>query len=282
MPAYMNDGYRPSDPNSHTPPPVKPKRRHAPLGCGIILVPLVLAAFYILMQAKHWHPADDDYPMQGIDVSHHQGPIEWSALPDQGVDFAYIKATEGGDFVDPAFATNWQEAGRVGIPRGAYHFFTLCRPGREQAANVIANVPADATALPLAVDLEFMGNCSSRPAITDVESELSDFLSVVERHYQQKAVLYLTEEFDDAFTISAEFDRPLWLRSIGTKPDFGARPWTIWQVSNFRQLDGIEGRVDWNVVNTGHALEPLGARHPPPPINISSNNMDLHSLRLQL
>ena len=46
---------------------------------------------------------------------------------------------------------------------------------------------------------------------------------------------------------SARVDRPLWLRSLVRKPDFGPRPWAIWQVSNFRSLHGIEGWVDWNV-----------------------------------
>ena len=62
-------------------------------------------------------------------------------------------------------------------------------------------------------------------------------------------MLYLTEEFDRAYGISARFDRPLWLRSIVLEPDFGARPWTIWQASNFHRLDGIEGRVDWNAMS---------------------------------
>lgn len=261
----MNDSYRPHDPNAskQRPRPVKAGSR-SQIGYGLLLVPFILAAFYALVEAKNWHPSDEDYPIQGIDVSHHQGMIDWNALPDQSVDFAYIKATEGGDFVDPNFITNWHAAKQAGVPRGAYHFFTLCRSGKEQAANVVATVPVERGALPLAVDLEFLGNCSSRPAITDVKSELTDFLAVVEPHYRQHAVLYLTEEFDEAFAISEAFDRPLWLRSLVIKPGFGARPWTIWQVSNFRQLNGIEGRVDWNVIQRDANFLPVTS---PPPSN---------------
>ena len=60
--------------------------------------------------AGDWHPSTLLYPRQGIDVSHYQGDIRWSRLPNAGVDFAYIKATEGGDYVDPNFATNWAGA----------------------------------------------------------------------------------------------------------------------------------------------------------------------------
>ncbi|WP_247713262.1 glycoside hydrolase family 25 protein [Qipengyuania polymorpha] len=253
----MSSAYVPRDPNA--PPPKrlrKPKSKNK-WGCGLFIVPLVLAAFYAFMEAKNWHPSDDDYPAQGIDISHHQGAIDWSLLPDQGVDFAYIKATEGGDFVDPRFAENWEAAGEAGIARGAYHFFTLCKPGAEQAANFIATVPRDERALPPVVDLEYMGNCSERPKLDDVRAELGDYLRLVEAHYGKPAVLYLTEEFDEEYAISENFDRPLWLRSLVLEPEFGARDWTFWQVSNFRQLEGMQGRVDWNVMQeTALTIQP--------------------------
>ena len=229
------------------PRPHKPARRRNTLGCGILIAPLVALAGYLVLSAKVWHPSDVDYPEQGIDVSHHQGQIDWTGLPAQGVDFAYIKATEGGDHVDRRFAQNWRAAADAGVKRGAYHFFTLCRSGAEQALNFINTVPADPTALPPVVDLEYLGNCSERPRMVDVQSELGAFIVLVEARYKTKVVLYLTEEFDDAYAISARFDRPLWLRSLVLEPDFGARPWALWQASNFRRLDGIDGRVDWNV-----------------------------------
>lgn len=226
----------------------RPRRRRATLGFGLLLALLVTLAGGAVLYSKAWHPSESAYPLQGIDISHHQGAIDWAALPAQGVDFAYLKATEGGDFTDPDFTANWDAAGRAGISRGAYHFFTLCRPGAEQADNFIASVPVMPGALPPAIDLEFMGNCTTRPAIADVKGELRAFLARVAAHYGQPAVLYLTEEFDDAYHVSAAIDRPLWLRSLVLEPRFGARRWTIWQASNFRMLDGIEGRVDWNVM----------------------------------
>lgn len=208
----------------------------------------------IYLYAPHWHPSDTEYPVQGIDVSHHQDVIDWTKVAATGeVDFAYIKATEGGDHVDRLFKTNWEAATKAGIPRGAYHFFTLCRSGKDQATNFIANVPADPTALPPVVDLEYMGNCSERPKITDLHKELADYLTLVEAHSGKPALLYLTQEFDEAYQISARTDRPLWLRSIVIKPTFGARPWAIWQVSQFRNIDGIQGGVDWNVASLDFA-----------------------------
>lgn len=213
-----------------------------------MIAPLIAVAGYGVLGSKSWHPSDSAYPTQGIDVSGHQGTIDWQPLPAQGVDFAYIKATEGGDFTDRRFAENWGGSGKAGIRRGAYHFFTLCRPGAEQAAHFIATVPNDPSALPPAVDLEYVGNCSARPAPATVHRELEAFLAEVEAHYGQPALLYLTSEFDEDYRISERFDRPLWLRSIYFEPRFGARSWSVWQASQFRMLDGIDGRVDWNVM----------------------------------
>lgn len=181
-------------------------------------------------------------------MSHHQGAIDWSVLPAQGVDFAYIKATEGGDRRDRRFAENWAGAGRVGIARGAYHFFTLCRPGADQAANFIATVPPDPAMLPPVIDLEFGGNCAARPSSQALIAELAAFIHPVEARFGKPVTLYLTREFDIAYALSARVHRPLWLRRLVLEPHWGARPWSTWQASSFRRVRGITGRVDWNVM----------------------------------
>src|SRR3954469_13973606 len=125
----------------------------------IVLTSLALIAVPSAAVARDggWRPSELRYPYQGVDVSHHQGHIAWAKLPGQGVDFAYIKATEGADHVDRRFSINWRRAGAPGLRRGAYHFFTLCRSGRDQAAPFLLYVPFEAAALPPALDLEFPG-----------------------------------------------------------------------------------------------------------------------------
>lgn len=58
--------------------------------------------------------------LTGIDVSHHDGQIDW---PSVGVSFAYIKATEGAGYTDPRYTANVAGAKSVGIPFGLYHYF---------------------------------------------------------------------------------------------------------------------------------------------------------------
>src|SRR5262245_31016447 len=97
------------------------------------------------------------YDVIGVDISNHQGDVDWQALAASNVAFAYIKATEGGDFKDKRFQLNWDGTRKAGLVRGAYHFFTQCRSGAEQAKNFIAAVPREPGMLPPVIDAEHMG-----------------------------------------------------------------------------------------------------------------------------
>ncbi|WP_394539720.1 GH25 family lysozyme [Lysobacter enzymogenes] len=193
----------------------------------------------------HWQPDRARYRLRGIDVSHHQGAIDWKAVARDDVAFAYLKASEGGDHRDRRYAVNERDARAAGVPVGAYHFFTFCRTGAEQAANFLAAAPAHADALPPAVDLEFGGNCGRRPDGAAMRAELDAFLAPVEAAYAKPALLYVTPEFFDAYR-DALPPRPLWRRSILHAPDSRAA-WTLWQYHNRARVDGIDGPVDLNV-----------------------------------
>src|SRR5690606_18068840 len=80
-----------------------------------------------LEQGKYRLPSEP--VIHGIDVSRHNGEIIWEQvkghkLVDESLHFAVIKATEGGDLVDPLFQINWKAAREHAMVRGAYHFFT--------------------------------------------------------------------------------------------------------------------------------------------------------------
>jgi lysozyme len=181
----------------------------------------------------------------GIDVSHHQGRIDWPRVARDDIEFAYIKATEGGDFVDDRFAENWAAAQEAGVARGAYHFFTLCTGGREQAANFLRVVPVETAALPPSVDLELAGNCAARPHRAEVERELHEFLRLIEEATGDRTVLYVGDDFEDLYPVRASFDRPLWHRRFMRRPN--VEGWVIWQIGGFAEVDGVRGRVDLNV-----------------------------------
>lgn len=205
---------------------------------------VIIAGALIAAAGGWWTPWAARYA-QGVDVSWHQGPIDWRTLAADDISFAYIKATEGADHVDERFAFNWEHAGAAGLYRGAYHFFTLCQPGARQAANFIAVVPRVTGALPHAVDMEHMGPCRLGPTMTDVVGEMRAFMDRLEAHYGARPIIYTTREFHDAFLSEVSGER-FWIRSIGVAPRFRERDWVIWQHHNRGHKRGVSGPIDLN------------------------------------
>jgi len=218
------------------------------LGLGLALVLLTIGILVFgTVHYMRYDPPISRYPVRGIDISHHQGLIDWDVLRTQGVDFVFMKATEGGDFKDRRFKANWQAAARAGIVRGAYHFFTFCRPGLDQAQNFIDSVPVAANSLPPVVDLEFGGNCAKKPTIADIKKELGGVLERLESHYRKKPILYVTQEFYETYHGKLGFNHPLWVRSIRFEPRYAQKTWLFWQYHNNGRRAGISGPVDLNV-----------------------------------
>lgn len=195
-----------------------------------------------------YRPVLGDGERYGLDVSNHQGVIDWERVAADDIDFVYIKATEGGDFVDARFEDNWRGAGAAGLYRGAYHFFTLCRSGVDQARNFLNVVPYVEAELPLAVDLELGGNCAARPPTEGVLAEVEAFIDVVETETGTKLVLYVLEDFNQLYPALDRFDRARWERRILLRP---RGDWFIWQFTFEGAVDGVDGGVDINVMG-GH------------------------------
>jgi len=202
------------------------------------------------------HPWDgrapSAYPVHGIDVSRWQSVIDWPSVRAGGIAFAFIKATEGADHVDPMFLENWQGAARAGLPRGAYHFYYFCRTAEEQARWFIQNVPRDPGALPPVLDLEWnhkSRTCTHRPDPATVRAEASRFLDILTAHYGQRPVVYTTVDFYRETGIGALPRTEFWLRSVAGHPSkvYPGQQWTFWQYTGTGHVPGIRGPVDINV-----------------------------------
>ncbi|CAN7597748.1 GH25 family lysozyme [Pararhizobium sp. LjRoot235] len=189
--------------------------------------------------------------VHGVDISRWQGEIDWARLRMQGANFAYIKATDGGDHLDPMFKKNWRRAKEAGLNRGAYHFFYWCRTAGEQADWFIRNVPRDPGALPPVIDVEYNGesSCKRRVSRAKVLEKMQVFMDKLERHYGQRPVIYTAPDFYRD-NLRGEFpNHPFWLRSVAAHPSkvYPGRKWLFWQYSGSGLSHGVEGRIDLNV-----------------------------------
>ncbi|HEV7252796.1 MAG TPA: GH25 family lysozyme [Mesorhizobium sp.] len=189
--------------------------------------------------------------VHGVDVSRWQGEIDWAKLRSQGANFAFIKATDGGDHLDPMFKKNWRAAHEAGLKRGAYHFFYWCRTAGEQADWFIRNVPKVEGALPPVLDVEYNGEsrCRMRLSRKRVIEKMQVFLDKLEAHYGQRPIIYTAPDFYKDNLKGAFPNHPFWLRSVAAHPSkrYPNRPWVFWQYSGSGLSKGVEGKIDLNV-----------------------------------
>ena len=235
------------------------------MNCSRLLPVLAAAAFAVLggCVAFDNYPSKGDarphpgvaaahrYPVHGIDISRWQGDIDWSAVKAAGTRFVYMKATEGGDHVDPAFQRNWEGARRAGIPRGAYHFVYWCRPAHEQAIWFKQQIPADPDALPPVLDVEWNGHSRTCPKKIDPElarEKIQLMLTELEQLTVKKPVIYTDITFHKDVLEGQFNDYPYWIRSTAAVPEarYVDRPWAFWQFTTTGRVPGIRGDVDRN------------------------------------
>jgi lysozyme len=222
---------------------------------GLVFIVVILLAGMagFLIWSGRWipnHPSKATYPVRGIDVSHHQGDIQWEKVAAFGIHFAYIKATEGADYKDRKFSQNWAGARAAQVVPGAYHFFTLGVPGARQAENFIATAPSEKVALPPAVDLEISGyNFNHAQPPQEFQQELARFTDTVATIYGKPPVIYTTPDFQRQYLKGFPVER-LWIREVVVRP---SQHWMFWQFSPRGQVGGITTFVDLNVFSGDRA-----------------------------
>ncbi|HMQ57978.1 MAG TPA: GH25 family lysozyme [Rhizobiaceae bacterium] len=199
--------------------------------------------------------APHGHEVHGIDISKYQGRIDWATARKGGVNFAFIKATEGKDHLDETFRRNWDAAAQAGVPRGAYHFYWFCSSAEAQAKWFIRNVPKDAQALPPVLDVEWNShsrNCRWRPTRAKVIEKMQTFMSILERHYGKRPIIYTTPDFYKD-NLQGQFkNHTFWLRSVKAHPRKlypNRTNYGFWQYSGTGRARGITGNVDLNVFN---------------------------------
>jgi lysozyme len=196
--------------------------------------------------------APDRYPVHGIDLSRFQTSVDWPAARANGVNFAFIKATEGGDLLDPMFKDHWRGAGAAGVRRGAYHFFYHCRPAAEQARWFIKHVPKAPGALPPVLDMEWTPTsptCTIRRDGDTIRAEARIFIAALTAHYGQRPIIYTTVDFYEDNEMWRVRGAEFWLRSVAAHPNdrYEGQNWSFWQYTSTGEVPGIAGKVDINV-----------------------------------
>lgn len=189
--------------------------------------------------------------VHGIDVSHHQGDINWHKLKvayhrGRPITFVFMKATEGKNFVDEKFKDNFKSARERGFICGAYHFFLPDVEAEVQARNFISQVTLQSGDLPPVLDVEVSGKVGT----DSLRQGVLTWLSIVEKHYGVAPIIYASYKFwTDYLEDSAVRSYPFWIAHYYVDELEYTGSWKFWQHTDRGRIDGIRGHVDLNVFN---------------------------------
>ena len=189
------------------------------------------------------YPNKNIYKINGLDISHHQGEIDWKNVDDK-FKFIFAKATEGDTFIDKRFYENIGKIKESGRIAGAYHFFHFNINGIEQANNFI-NVVGNSIDLPPVIDFEFGGN-SKNYSEDIMMNELQRYINTLEEYYGSRVIIYVTYE---SYKLIKKYNisNPIWYRSIIFPINKKNHDILFWQYHNSAKIKGINRVVDLNV-----------------------------------
>ena len=192
---------------------------------------------------------------KGIDVAAHQHPggtpIDWSKVRTDGQSFAFVKATEGGDWVNPHYVEDIQAANAAGLKTGAYHYARPAGDAKTQAANFAAQIAlAPDQTLPPALDIEVAEGKSA----AQLEQWIEEFTSELKRLTGRTPMIYTYKYFwMGQMNNSQKFsDMPLWLAAYQDQAPEAVGGWnelSFWQRSGSGKVAGISTDVDMNLFN---------------------------------
>lgn len=189
--------------------------------------------------------------VKGIDVSYHQQAIDWAKVRAAGIEFAFIRASDGSTFQDPKFETYWAESRAAGIRHGAYQFFRPAEEALAQADLLLSKIgsklePGD---LPPVLDVEVTGN--QTPA--QIQAQMRIWVDRVRGVLGREPIIYTPRNFWATNGSDAFASAPLWAVDVNQTgcPDIAdAWPtWHFWQHSWTGRVDGITVDVDQDLYN---------------------------------
>ncbi len=207
------------------------------------------------LQAKERKRAPDTPQYDGIDISAHNGEIDWTEVAkDKNIKYVYIKATEGRDYHRRGldyFHRNLKQARRHGIKVGAYHYLVASSPIRKQFDHFIQIAkPSEIDLIPM-IDFELeKGPWSPQQARDSVKA----FANLIEKHYGCRPIIYTYTSLFNTHLGLAFKNYPLFIAAYDKTPTLQSVQWTIHQFTDRGRVPGIRGNVDLSRFNKGHSL----------------------------
>lgn len=198
----------------------------------------------------------------GIDVSNHQGRIDWKTVSKDGnVQFVYIKATEGATYVSPTFESNIKEARKAGLKVGCYHFLRATSYIHDQFKNFTEYCKQEEQDLAPLIDIEVKGRWTPQQLVDSLQL----FADMLENHYGRRPVIYTSSNFYNKY-LSVQFSKyELFIAKYSEEEPLlnDGTAYTLWQYTDGGSVNGIHSDVDKSRFNKGKSLNDI-LYHPKP------------------
>ncbi|MCE3296041.1 MAG: hypothetical protein K0R65_1755 [Crocinitomicaceae bacterium] len=224
------------------------------IGAGVVLMLGIALFLYYNQEIKPMNPArfrkiiPEGFPTIGIDVSHHQGEMDWEKLFDKSgfdslIHFVYCKSTEGNTHIDTQWKRNRKILNNMGIPNGAYHFFIPTDPPLPQAVHFLNHWKKRDIDLPPVLDVETEGISDE-----DLVAKMKIWLREVEKQTGMRPVIYTSLNFYETKFQDDFKDYKFWIAAYSRKPPCINDERIIhWQFSESGRIPGTREKVDLNV-----------------------------------
>ena len=204
--------------------------------------------------------------VHGMDVSSYETSINWKIAKDAGIDFAFIRVSDGLQFKDPKFATYWSGAHAAGVMRGAYQFFRPTQDPIAQADLLLQAIgPRQPGDLPPVIDVESTGGLAADKVEAAVRAWVDHVTQAIGRPPIVYAGYYSWQDYTGNANLTAS---PLWHAQYTTAPCPNIPTpwthWTFWQHSSTGTVPAVLGETtDLNVFDGSLAELQAFADHAP-------------------
>lgn len=212
------------------------------------------------IMAQQYECEDTCTHIHGIDISRYQGEVFWETVGENTkMEYVYIKATEGGNLIDPKYEANILTAHKYGLKVGSYHFYRAKTPQETQLANFVLQCkPSEQDLIPM-IDVETTSGLDKE----EFCDSLFRFLDLIEQTYRQRPLIYTGTNFYNRY-LAEKLNRYLIMIAQYSSREpvlIDQRDVTMWQYTGKGRLNGIKGYVDKSRFMGKHKLRELKFRH---------------------
>ena len=204
------------------------------LSAGIFILAI---CFLNACSKDHKTKATYNSDILGVDISHHNGDIDFNLLKTEGAQFVYIKSTEGVSLVDKRYKQNVKEARSQNLKVGAYHFFIFTESGAKQASHFLNNTEIISGDLIPVVDIEYSKNnpqSNDSSYFNKIKQEVNIFSDLVEQNTGKRAIIYCNSELYNKLNIP-DSKQKYWIVDLKKEPTDSVN-WVLWQFEHNKKV----------------------------------------------